>query len=121
MMTRPLLAGLMLAAAALPLAAQEADDAAPHEGRWAIVAVADDGHCEETYRLPIDVEDGAVSYAGWFGVEADGRIDTAGNLTMTLEQGGDVVNVAGRLGAKSGTGKWDSPGCAGTWQAEKTS
>jgi hypothetical protein len=114
---------LILAAAALfaaaPLAAQGA--ASPFEGRWAIVAVSDDGDCDKTYRLPVNVEDGAIRYAGRHAVAANGQIDSTGQLTMTLAHDGEVVKARGRLGAQIGNGKWVSSGCAGAWTAHKAS
>lgn len=113
---------LILAAAlfaSAPVAAQGA--ASFFEGRWTIVAVADDRECDETYRLPIDVQDGAIRYAGPHAVDANGRIDSAGQLTMTLVHDGDVVKAQGSLGAQTGNGEWVSPGCAGTWKGRKSS
>ena len=114
---------LILAAAALfaaaPVAAQGA--ASLFEGRWTIVAVADDGRCDKAYRLPIDVQDGAIRYAGRHAVDANGRIDSAGQLTMTLAHDGDVVKAEGSLGVQTGNGEWASSGCAGTWKGRKSS
>lgn len=113
---------LIIAAAGLFAAASVAaqDAAAPFDGRWAIVAAANDGRCDKIYRLPIDVKDGAIRYSGSFAVDADGRIDSTGRLTMTLAHRGDVVRAQGRVGAQLGKGKWQSPGCAGVWKARRS-
>lgn len=105
--------------AAAPLAAQAA--ATPFDGRWTIVAEAHEGSCDEAYRLPIDVQDGAIRYAGPHAVEARGRVNSAGRLNMTLAHAGDVVRARGSLGAQTGNGKWVSPGCEGAWKGRKTS
>jgi len=114
---------LILAAAGLfavaLLAAQAA--ASPFDGRWTIVAVAHGGHCDEAYRLPIDVQDGAIRYAGPFAVNARGRVNSAGRLNMTLAHDGDVVRARGSLGSYTGDGEWVSPGCAGVWSGQKSS
>lgn len=116
---------LILAVAALftaaPVAAQGA--ASLFEGRWTIVAVVDDGDgdCDKAYRLPIDVHNGAIRYAGRHAVDANGRIDSAGQLTMTLAHDGEVVKARGRLSEETGKGEWISPGCAGAWKARKSS
>lgn len=105
--------------ASAPVAAQGA--AALFEGRWAIVAVTDDGECEKAYHLPIEVQDGAIRYAGPHAVDANGRIDSAGRLTMMITYDGDVVRAQGSLGVRTGNGEWVSPGCAGTWIGRKSS
>jgi hypothetical protein len=104
--------------AAAPLAAQA--EASPYDGRWMIVAVADGDNCDESYRLPIDVQDGAIRYAGPFAVDASGRVNAAGRLNMTLTHDGDVVRARGSLGARTGNGEWVSPGCAGDWKGHKS-
>jgi len=113
---------LILAVAGLfataPLAAEA--DASPFDGRWTIVAVADEGSCDEAYRLPIDVQDGAIRYAGPYAIDARGRINSAGRLNMTLAYDGDVVRARGSLSAQTGAGKWVSPGCAGAWKGRKS-
>lgn len=114
---------LILAVAGLfaivPLSAQSA--VSPFDGRWMIVAVADGGNCDEAYRLPIDVQGGAIRYAGPFAVDARGRVNPAGRLNMTLAHDGDVVRARGRLSARTGDGEWVSPGCSGVWSGHKSS
>jgi hypothetical protein len=114
---------LILAAAgffaAAPLAVPAA--ASPFDGRWTIVAVSHGDNCNDSYRLPIDVQDGAISYAGRHAVDARGRINSSGRLSMTLAHAGDVVRARGRLRARTGDGEWDSPGCAGVWKGRKLS
>lgn len=105
--------------AAAPLAAEAA--ATPFDGRWTIVAEAREGSCEEAYRLPIDVQDGAISYAGPHAVDARGQVNSAGRVTITLAHGGNVVRAQGSLDAQTGGGKWVSPGCTGAWSGQKTS
>lgn len=105
--------------AAAPLVAQAA--ASPFDGRWTIVAVANGGNCDEAYRLPIDVQDGAIRYAGPHAVNARGRVNSAGRLNMTLAHDGDIVRAKGSLGAQTGNGEWVSPGCAGAWKGHKSS
>jgi len=114
---------LMIAAAGLFATAPLAPEAGatPFDGRWTIVAVAEEGSCDEAYRLPIDVQDGAIRYAGPFAVDAKGRINSAGRLNMTLAHDGDVVRARGRLGAQTGAGKWVSPGYEGAWEGRKLS
>lgn len=104
--------------AAAPLAAQAA--ASPFDGRWTIVAVADEDSCDESYRLPIDVQDGAIRYAGLFAVDARGQVSAAGRLNMTLTHDGDVVRAKGSLGVQTGNGEWVSPGCSGVWKGQRS-
>jgi hypothetical protein len=109
---------LIVAGAGLFAAAQVA--ASPFDGQWTIVAVAHEGTCNESYRLPINVQDGAIHYAGLFAVDARGQVNAAGRLSMTLTHDGDVVRAKGNLGARTGNGEWVSPGCAGDWKGHKS-
>jgi hypothetical protein len=110
------LAGLFATA---PLAAEAG--ATPFDGRWTIVAVADECSCDEAYRLPIDLHDGAIRSAGPHTVDAKGRINSVGRVNVTLDYDGDVVKARGSLSAQTGSGKWVSPGCAGAWKGHKSS
>lgn len=103
--------------AAVPLAAQAS--ASPFDGRWMIVAVVHEGTCNESYRLPITVQDGVIRYTGRHAVDATGRINSAGRLNMTLAHDGDVITASGSLGPQ--TGKWVSPGCSGVWKRQRSS
>jgi hypothetical protein len=111
-----LAAGLSACAfAVLPAAA-----APPHDGRWAVELVTENGWCS-VHRWSIGVADGRITDVGAPGAVAAGRIDPAGRVSVRLARGDDVVSVSGAVKAGAGGGQWTLPNrsCSGRWSAQK--
>jgi hypothetical protein len=71
--------------------------------------------------VPIQVNDGRVTYAGLFGARATGLVQTSGKLNVRFSHRDHVVNASGTLGQDTGRGSWKSPtkDCSGSWVARK--
>ena len=91
------------------------------DGRWSVNIASKTNACDVTYVVPIQVEDGHISYSGPFDATADGKVGRDGRLSVRLARNGDVVSATGSLTDSSGSGQWSGPGadCAGTWRARK--
>ena len=113
---------LSLAMASATLTGTQASQASlPFDGRWTVTVSAEGENCSSRNRVPINVAEGQVSYAGLFGAEAEGRVRPDGELTIRFAHRKDVVKATGALDGDSGTGRWVSPtrDCSGTWVAQK--
>ena len=91
------------------------------DGDWFVEVNAQSGHCDQSYRVPITVSSGEISYSGRFSVQASGAVDGAGSLNVQLAHGGEVVDARGRLATDWGRGEWSSAtlNCSGTWLARR--
>lgn len=100
-----------------PLAAQANPK---HDGKWSVEIVTEKGWCD-VYRWNIGVTNGRVTDVGAPGAVANGRIDPAGHVSVSLARGSDVMSVSGSVTAAAGAGTWTLPSrsCAGRWRAEK--
>jgi hypothetical protein len=107
-------------AAAMALAVQTAPAVAgtPFDGIWSVQVSSQE--CSDL-RVPIQVAGGAVSYAGSFGAQADGRVGPDGRLNISFSYKRDVVTAQGSLNGSRGFGSWFSPtmNCSGSWVASK--
>src|SRR5690606_24944987 len=94
--------------------------AAPFDGKWAVQVIVKSGNCETGYLLPIRVADGRVSYSGQIRTTATGQVSDAGQAAVRFVHGRDVVDAAGVVQGKRGSGRWGSAtlGCTGTWIAD---
>ena len=115
---------LSAVAAALFFSAANAGAAqaqAPFDGQWSVEIVANTSACALAYAVPIQVENGNISYAGGFGAVADGKVGSDGALRVQLTASGDVVQATGALADRNGLGRWSSATlqCEGTWTAQK--
>jgi hypothetical protein len=114
----PVSALLALAAAfaATPSLAMTAFD-----GLWSVNIASKTSACDVAYVVPIQVEDGNISYSGPFEATADGKVGRDGRLSVRLARDGDVVSATGSLTDSAGSGQWSGPGaeCAGTWRARR--
>lgn len=91
------------------------------DGYWSVEIFAEASACSVAYAVPIQVEDGNISYVGAFNAVADGRVGNDGELHVQLALSDDVVRATGALGNGMGFGQWSSPTskCEGTWTAHK--
>ena len=91
------------------------------DGHWSVEIVAKAGACSMAYAVPIQVEDGNISYVGAFDAVADGSVGNDGELHVRLAHRGNVVQATGALGDDAGFGQWSSTisKCEGTWTAHR--
>lgn len=99
------------------LATTSGVQAAPYDGIWSVVAVAQTGDCNQ-YSYALRIAEGRITYAGT-GAYASGRVSTQGRVSGTLQALGQTVSASGRLAGSRGGGTWSGAGCSGRWQAEK--
>ena len=93
----------------------------PFDGQWSVEIVANSSACALAYAVPIQVEDGNISFAGGSGAIADGKVSSDGALRVQLTASDVVVKATGALADRNGLGKWSSAAlkCEGTWTARK--
>ena len=93
----------------------------PFDGQWSVEIVANTSACALAYAVPIQVENGSISYGGGFGAVADGRVTNDGALRVQLIASDVVVKATGALADRKGLGQWSSATlkCEGTWTAQK--
>ena len=102
-------ASLIVAAvssASLPAEAQGLFD-----GSWSVRVVAGPGKCANQYFVAIEVADGRISYGG----RTAGNVGGSGRLMLSISE----VRATGALRRTSGSGRWQSRECRGTWTAQK--
>ncbi len=106
---------------ALSLTAGPALAAGPHDGQWEVEVVVQRGACDQGFVFPIQVDDGAIRYAGEIDITATGKVGRDGRLNVRFTRQAESVSVSGRLSGGSGGGVWTAPSrdCAGRWQARK--
>ena len=93
----------------------------PFDGQWSVEIVANTSACALAYAVPIQVENGNISYGGGFGAVADGTVSNEGALRVQLIASDVVVKATGALADRKGLGQWSSATlkCEGTWTARK--
>ena len=71
--------------------------------------------------LAFQIVYGRIVYIGKNRASANGRVKTAGELSVQIVTATDQVRAEGRLIGVGGAGEWTNPtaGCGGTWTAEK--
>jgi hypothetical protein len=123
-LTSPHRLALSVAAAALFFSAMSAGAARAQttfDGQWSVEIVANTSACALAYAVPIQVEDGNISYGGGLGAIADGRVGSDGALRVQLTASDVIVHATGALTDGKGLGQWSSATlkCEGTWTARK--
>jgi hypothetical protein len=85
------------------------------DGAWSVRIVSDPG-CDNEYAVSIKIEDGSIKYQNII-LQAigSGSVNSKGRLTAQI--GEAIVN--GKLAKVSGSGKWHSPKCTGSWTASR--
>lgn len=86
-----------------------------HDGSWRVVVTADPGRCSDRFAVALHVSNGHVSYAGAFGQQPAGKVGDNGVISLTISD----VRATGALLGKTGTGRWRSTTCNGSWVARK--
>jgi len=97
--------------------------AAPHDGRWSVVVITEQGNCDQAYRYEVAVADGHVNYAGREQVSFSGTVAGTGAVNVTIRLGEQGATGTGKLAGSAGSGTWRGTGnsgqCAGRWEAER--
>ena len=93
-----------------------------YDGLWGVLIVTDAGPCDRAYRYSVQIARGVVRNAGGDGFfNVYGRVSPNGGISVRVSSGGQSANGSGRLGARSGGGRWRSAGgeCYGRWSASR--
>ena len=116
----PAFAGLLLAAALVPVRAVARTN---FDGNWSVLIVTDSGPCDRAYRYGLSIRNGAVSYGGSAAVNVKGRVADNGRVRVRVLAGSQGARGEGRLSRDYGSGTWRGTGssgsCAGSWTAER--
>jgi hypothetical protein len=94
-----------------------------HDGVYSVQIITEKGRCDKSYLWTIAIADGQVASTGSTPLEAFGRIDPRGGVTLAFRGFNEVAHVVGRITGRQGSGTWSSPtmACAGTWRALRQS
>lgn len=93
-----------------------------HDGVYGVDIFTQEGSCDRSYHWTIQVADGRVSGTDVM-VQASGRIDPNGAVSLAFRRYNNVAHVAGSVNGNSGSGTWSSPTmqCGGSWRAARQS
>ena len=104
-----------------PATAQEVAALSLHDGIWNVAAEPIAGPCDKRLEFKLSVEEGRISYAGAWPVDASGSVSALGAVTIRVVRGGETLSAKGVVRGDVATGKWESPvkNCTGSWVARK--
>jgi len=109
--------------AAIAVSAAPSAQAAPFDGPWSVVVTTTRGPCDQSYRYGVMIRGGSVSYLGGGAVSVSGRVNSSGQVNVSVSSAGQSANGSGRLSNGRGGGKWSGEGpqgaCSGTWSASQ--
>ncbi len=115
------IAGLLVASVSIPCeAARRAAGARSFDGVWSVVIYTLYGDCPRSLRYSLLIYGGRV-YSQDQSFQAYGAAAASGAIRVTVAQGGQSANGAGRLSGNSGRGRWRTAAgqCSGQWTAER--
>lgn len=115
----PVASVVALTANAQARSRNDARAASAFDGTWSLLVETTSGECERSYRLGLDIVEGAVIHDG----TAYGRVTPRGEVRVRVA-GGDMRGEAGgRLSRDIGRGVWRGSGsfgsCSGNWIAQR--
>jgi hypothetical protein len=120
-------AAAVLAAAAVPGTADAgkaggtAGAGGGYDGIWNVLIITQAGSCDPAYSYPFRVSGGRISSAGR--ADVSGSVGPGGIVVVRISAGGRVASGNGRLGGRTGAGRWtakvSSGNCSGSWQATR--
>ncbi len=104
-----------------PATAQELTELSLHDGIWEVSAEPVSGPCDKRLDFRLAVEDGRISYAGMWAVEASGSVSPLGRIDIRVVRGSETVSARGVVRGDVATGKWESPAknCSGSFVARR--
>jgi hypothetical protein len=86
-----------------------------YDGAWRVSVVSDPG-CTDRYDVAVRVEDGTLHYESLImSAFGSGTVSGSGRLTARIAN----VRIHGKLAGRTGSGRWNSPDCTGSWTARK--
>jgi hypothetical protein len=96
---------------------------AGHDGIYSVHIVTEKGTCDQSYLWTIAISGGRVSSTGSTPLEASGRVNPQGVVSLAFRGFNEVAHVVGKLSGRLGSGTWSSPtlSCAGSWRAVRRS
>jgi hypothetical protein len=107
---------------ALALTCSAASAQQQFNGTWNVEVIPKSGNCQRTYRIPVVIQNGRVTYGGADGIGVSGAVTSRGVIRGSVGAGLVQASVAGRLTRRSGSGTWAATGslnCSGQWRADK--
>lgn len=104
-----------------PATAQEMAALSLHDGIWEVSAEPISGPCDKRLEFKLAVEDGQISYAGAWPVDASGSVSPLGAITIRVVRGNETLSAKGVVRGDVATGKWQSPvkNCTGSFVARR--
>ncbi|WP_371345062.1 hypothetical protein [Ancylobacter sp. IITR112] len=104
-----------------PATAQPTLEPGPHDGIWRVSAEPVSGPCDKRLEFRLAVEEGQISYAGPWPVEASGSVSALGLIDLRVMRGAETVSARGVVRGDVATGKWESPAknCSGSFVARR--
>jgi hypothetical protein len=111
---------IVLASALVPAVVTPAS-AASFDGPWSVVIFTRSGNCDQSYRFGVMIRGSQITYQGGGAINASGRVNRSGAVTVHVSSGGQSASGSGRLANGRGGGTWRGKGnqgaCSGTWSA----
>jgi len=86
-----------------------------YDGSWRVMVTADSGRCSDRFAVSLRVAGGRVNYVGMMGEQPAGRVADNGIIRLVISG----VRASGALAERTGTGRWRSTSCNGSWVARK--
>lgn len=104
-----------------PATAQELTELTLHDGIWEVSTQPLAGPCDERLEFKLSVEEGRISYAGMWSVEASGSVTPLGRIDIRVVRGEETVSARGVVRGDVATGRWESPvkNCSGSFIARR--
>jgi len=92
-----------------------------YDGRWAIFATTEKGHCVKGFRLSVRISNGKAYVVGRSISGTKTAVNSRGQINIRFVDGSDVITANGALKKRSGAGKWAYPTfrCTGRWLAKR--
>ena len=117
---RWIFAAAVVAAFAVPGAA-DARTSGGYDGVWNVLIITQAGNCDPAYSYPFRVSGGRISTAG--AADVSGSVGRGGGVVVRISAGGSVATGSGRLGGRTGAGRWSARlsggNCSGRWEATR--
>ena len=86
-----------------------------YDGAWRVSVVSDPG-CTDRYDVAVRVTDGTLRYESLImSAFGSGTVSGNGRLVARIAN----VRINGKLGGRTGSGRWHSPDCTGSWTARR--
>jgi hypothetical protein len=92
-----------------------------YDGDWSVVILTRSGACDPSYRVVVQIVDGAIDSGGLAAVH--GQVTSTGGVKVKVRSVNQWAYGSGFLKKNHGRGVWRGQGnsgaCGGTWMAER--